>query len=155
MYIVYLSSRYGSNQCRLALNTEEVNAILRSFDFPEVSNDFPTEIESEGYYYDEDEGTNWVTIHKLWARGVFMGMFRELSDDEIGLTADDRHEIFAGIMFGQSDFTAKVLENVLNDYCVTQCAVVDYTLEHEEFMQQIEEIQQTYVQNYDNFHTEL
>jgi len=50
-------------------------------------------------------------------REQFMEFFR--NDEALAtLTADDRHEVFAGIMLGSSDFTADMLNNVLNDYGV-------------------------------------
>lgn len=135
------------------MDTKEVNNILRSFDFPEVTNDFPTEIETEGYYYDEDKGTNWVTIHKLWTRGVFMAIFRA-EPDEQGLSNDDRAEVFGGIMLGASDFTADGIQSILNDYDVRHIDVIDYNLEPDDFQVQMDVVAQNYVQMYDHLKSE-
>lgn len=55
-------------------------------------------------------------------REQFMEFFR--NDESLAtLTADDRHEVFAGIMLGSSDFTADMLNKVLSDYGVVSLNV--------------------------------
>lgn len=52
---------------------------------------------------------------KLWTREDFMEFFRNEGKLNL-LTPDDRVEIFSQIILGSSDFTKKLLENVIGDY---------------------------------------
>jgi hypothetical protein len=58
-------------------------------------------------------------------RDDFMAFFR---DDEClnTLSVADRIEVFSQILLGSSDFTAKLLNDVLADYCVDHIEVVEY-----------------------------
>lgn len=58
-------------------------------------------------------------------RKQFMEFFR---NDEClsSLTVDDRHEIFAQIMLGSSDFTKELLEQIFNDYGVDRLEIIDW-----------------------------
>lgn len=56
-------------------------------------------------------------------RHEFMAAYRSMptpdgSDLNAALTADDRHEIFSGIMLGASDFSVGLFNDVLADYGV-------------------------------------
>lgn len=60
----------------------------------------------------------------ILTREDFMDFFRD--DEKLNLlTADDRVEIFAQILLGNSDFTKELLESVLLDYDVTDIKIVD------------------------------
>lgn len=159
MYIVYVSSRFGSNQCRYAITAEEVNTILDYFDMPEITGNLEEMID-EFFSIDcgnpiilFDKYANKIGIHKLHTRDVFMSIFRAEHDDQ-GLSTDDRHEVFGGIMLGASDFTADGIQSIFNDYDVRQCAVIDYNLEPDDFQVQMELISENYVQMYDNLKSE-
>ncbi len=58
-------------------------------------------------------------------RDDFMSFFR---DDEClnTLSAADSIEVFSQILIGSSDFTAKLLNDVLSEYCVDHKEVVEY-----------------------------
>ena len=58
-------------------------------------------------------------------RDDFMAFFR---DDEClnTLSVDDRKEVFSQILIGSSDFTKKLLDDVLSDYGVAHLEVVDH-----------------------------
>lgn len=58
-------------------------------------------------------------------RDDFMAFFR---DNEClnTLSVGDRVEVFSYIMIGSSDFTKKLLDAVLSDYCVENLEVLDY-----------------------------
>jgi hypothetical protein len=56
-------------------------------------------------------------------RHEFMAAYRAMPTSEgadlnAGLTADDRHEIFSGIMLGASDFSVGLFNDILADYGV-------------------------------------
>lgn len=51
-------------------------------------------------------------------RNSFMEFFRDDDDDHMGsLSVEDRIEIFRTVMLGSSDFTERLLNDVLHDYC--------------------------------------
>ena len=58
-------------------------------------------------------------------RDDFMAFFR---DDEslITLSVDDRIEVFSQILLGSSDFTKKLLDEILSDYGVENLEIVDH-----------------------------
>ena len=59
------------------------------------------------------------------SRDDFMAFFR---DDEClnTLSVDDRKEVFSQILIGSSDFTKKLLDDVLSSYDVAHLEVVDH-----------------------------
>lgn len=58
----------------------------------------------------------------MQTRGDFMAFFRD--DEKLNLlTADDRKEIFSQILSGTGDFTKEFLEEVINDYDVTDIEI--------------------------------
>ncbi|WP_462222650.1 hypothetical protein [Ferruginibacter sp.] len=60
----------------------------------------------------------------LTTREEFMDFFRD--DEKLNLlTADDRIEIFSQILLGNSDFTKKLLEEVLGDYGVSNLVIFE------------------------------
>jgi len=61
------------------------------------------------------------------ARDVFMQIYR--SGLLNTLSVDDRHEVFSGIMLGNSDFTAELLNDVLSNYDVNNLEVRERTEE--------------------------
>ena len=153
MYIIYVSSRFGENQCRYAMTPDEVNTILDYFGMPEIEGNLEEVIISEGYYYYTDEGINWFTVHLISPRRVFMDIFRAEPDQQ-GLSNDDRAEVFGGIMLGASDFTADGIQSILNDYDVRHIDVIDYNLEPDDFQVQMDVVSQNYVQMYDHLKSE-
>ena len=53
-----------------------------------------------------------------------MDFFR--NDEKLNeLTVDDRVEIFRYILIGSSDFTKKLLDEILSDYCVENLEIVE------------------------------
>lgn len=57
-------------------------------------------------------------------REDFMNFFRD--NEKINeLTVDDRIEIFRYILLGSSDFTKKLLDEILSDYCVKNIEIID------------------------------
>ncbi len=62
---------------------------------------------------------------KKMTRDDFMAFFRD--DDCLNtLSVDDRTEVFSSILIGSSDFTKKLLDDILCDYCVRNLEVVDH-----------------------------
>ncbi|MBK8855236.1 MAG: hypothetical protein IPN10_14315 [Saprospiraceae bacterium] len=58
-------------------------------------------------------------------RDDFMAFFRD--DDCLNtLSVADRIEVFSQILLGSSDFTKKLLNDVLSDYCTDHLEVVDH-----------------------------
>lgn len=55
--------------------------------------------------------------YKEMTMGNFMDFFRDV-DKLNELTSDDRIEIFSTVLLGYSDFTEKLLDEILSDYCV-------------------------------------
>jgi hypothetical protein len=52
-------------------------------------------------------------------RHEFMAAYRAMcGTDGPDLTADDRHEVFRGIMLGESDFSIELFNDILADYGV-------------------------------------
>lgn len=154
MYIVYFSSATGAEDCEYAMGLHEINNMLRNRKFEEIDREEFFSIDYGNPILMSDKNANKISIHRLWSRGVFMAIFRA-EPDEQGLSNDDRAEVFGEIMLGTSDFMAERLQRIFNNYDVRACGVVDYTLPPDEFAQQIEEIQQNYVQNYDYLQREL
>lgn len=142
MYIVYVSSHYGQNECRYAMNIQEVNNILKNRDFEEVTEREFAQIENGEHYSEHLENTDWVTIHKLWTRGVFMTIYRSDDFNEQGITPDDRHEVFSGIMLGSSDFEATEINEMLANYNVTHIHAVDITEEPDRFAARLDNLLQ-------------
>ena len=57
-------------------------------------------------------------------RKGFMNFFR--NDDKLSeLSTDDRIEIFSTILTGSSDFSKKLLDNILSDYNVDFLKVIE------------------------------
>lgn len=125
MYIIYHSSRYGGNTCQYAMNIAEINNNLRRLDFEEITHIDLVEIDRGESYFVEDQESNWITIHKLYTRGVFMAIYRDDNFNEEGITVDDRHEIFSGIMLGSMDFEATEIQEVLGNYGIEHIQAVD------------------------------
>jgi len=62
--------------------------------------------------------------YKKISRENFMDFFRD--DEKLnGLTIDDRVEIFKYVLIGSSDFTKKLLDEILLDYCVENLEIVE------------------------------
>ena len=62
--------------------------------------------------------------YKKISREDFMNFFRD--DEKLNeLTVDDRVEIFSYILLGSSDFTKKLLDEILSDYCVENIEIVE------------------------------
>lgn len=62
--------------------------------------------------------------YKEISRDNFMDFFR--NDEKLNeLTVDDRVEIFRYILIGSSDFTKKLLDEILSDYCVENLEIVE------------------------------
>lgn len=62
--------------------------------------------------------------YKKISRDYFMNFFRD--EEKLNeLTADDRVEIFSYILLGSSDFTKKLLDEILSDYCVENLEIVE------------------------------
>jgi hypothetical protein len=58
-------------------------------------------------------------------RDDFMAFFR--NDECLNtLSAADRIEVFSQILLGSSDFTKKLLDDILSDYCVGHLGVVEH-----------------------------
>jgi hypothetical protein len=65
-----------------------------------------------------------MTNYRDISRNEFMQFFRD--DEKLNeLTVDDRLEIFSSILIGASDLTKKLLDEILNDYCVTDLEIID------------------------------
>lgn len=62
--------------------------------------------------------------NKTMTRTDFLSFFRE-DEKIIELTADDRLEIFRTIMLGSSDFTKKLLNEILSDYNVDHLEIIE------------------------------
>ncbi|MCW3161770.1 hypothetical protein [Chryseobacterium oryctis] len=62
--------------------------------------------------------------YKNMSREDFMNFFRD--DEKLNeLTTDDRFEIFETILIGSSDFTKKLLDEILSDYNVDNLEVIE------------------------------
>jgi len=62
--------------------------------------------------------------YKKISREDFMNFFRD--DEKLNeLTADDRVEIFSYVLLGSSDFTKKLIDEILSDYCVENLEIVE------------------------------
>lgn len=62
--------------------------------------------------------------YKKISREDFMKFFRD--EEKLNeLTGDDRVEIFSFILSGGSDFTKKLLDEILSDYCVENLEIVE------------------------------
>ncbi|MCZ2223083.1 MAG: hypothetical protein LC122_05575 [Chitinophagales bacterium] len=58
------------------------------------------------------------------SRGDFMKFFRD--DEQLNeLTADDRIEIFRTILLGSSDITKELLNDILEDYSVSNLEIIE------------------------------
>jgi hypothetical protein len=65
-----------------------------------------------------------TTFQKM-TRDDFMAFFRD--DDCLNtLSVADRIEVFSQILLGSSDFTKKLLNDVLSDYCTDHLEVEDH-----------------------------
>jgi len=58
------------------------------------------------------------------SRQDFMNFFRD-SDQLNELTPDDRVEVFSTILLGGSDLTKALLNEILNDYSVSDLEVIE------------------------------
>lgn len=63
-------------------------------------------------------------------REYFMNFFRD-NEKMNELTVDDRIEIFRYILLGSSDFTKKLLDEILSDYCVENIEIIELKNEKE------------------------
>jgi len=62
--------------------------------------------------------------YKEITREDFMNFFRD--DEKLNeLTPDDRIEIFSQILLGSSDFSKKLLDKILSDYCVNNLEIIE------------------------------
>ena len=62
--------------------------------------------------------------YKKISREDFMKFFRD--EEKLNeLSVDDRIEIFRYILAGNSDFTKKLLDEVLSDYCVENLEILE------------------------------
>lgn len=62
--------------------------------------------------------------YKKITREDFMNFFRD--EEKLNeLSVDDRNEIFRYILVGSSDFTKKLLDEILSDYCVENLEIVE------------------------------
>lgn len=58
------------------------------------------------------------------SREDFMNFFR--NDEKLNeLTVDDRIEIFRTILVGSSDFSKKLLDDILSDYSVSNLEIIE------------------------------
>ncbi|MCA6438276.1 MAG: hypothetical protein IM600_07725 [Bacteroidetes bacterium] len=65
-----------------------------------------------------------MTDYKKITREDFMRFFRD--DEKLNeLSVDDRIEIFSTILSGSSDFTKKLLDEILFDYSVPNLEIID------------------------------
>jgi len=62
--------------------------------------------------------------HNKISREDFMNFFRD-SDQLNELTPDDRVEVFSTILLGGSDLTKALLNEILNDYSVSNLEVIE------------------------------
>jgi hypothetical protein len=58
------------------------------------------------------------------SRDQFMDFFRN-NDSVNTLSVSDRKEVFSTILLGSSDITKKLLDSILNDYCVENIQVTE------------------------------
>jgi len=58
------------------------------------------------------------------AREIFMDIFRIDEFHDI-VTVDDAHEVCAGVLHGECDFTKEFLDEILSDYSVSDIEVVE------------------------------
>ncbi len=65
-----------------------------------------------------------IYTNQEFTRDDFMNFFR---NDELlnQLSTDDRIEVFSQILTGSSDFTKKLLDDVLGDYCVDFLDIIE------------------------------
>ena len=62
--------------------------------------------------------------YKKISREDFMNFFRD--EEKLNeLSVDDRNEIFRYVLAGNSDFTKKLLDEILSDYCVENLEIVE------------------------------
>ncbi len=62
--------------------------------------------------------------YKKISRDDFMRFFRD--EEKLNeLSVDDRNEIFRYILAGNSDFTKKLLDEILSDYCVENFEILE------------------------------
>jgi putative ubiquitin-RnfH superfamily antitoxin RatB of RatAB toxin-antitoxin module len=62
--------------------------------------------------------------NNLITRNDFMTFFRD--DEKLNeLTVDDRVEIFRTILVGSSDLTKNLLDDILNDYSVSNLEIIE------------------------------
>lgn len=67
--------------------------------------------------------THYLDYKKI-TREDFMNFFRD--DEKLNeLTVDDRVEIFRYILLGSSDFSKKLLDEILSDYCVGNLEIIE------------------------------
>lgn len=65
-----------------------------------------------------------MTDYKKITREDFMNFFRD--DEKLNeLSVDDRIEVFCTILSGSSDFTKKLLDEILFDYSVPNLEIID------------------------------
>lgn len=145
MYIVYISLNSGNHYCIEALNFEEISKIASRYEFYLSDNDMKEIAELENYkgtFFRDDDKTDWLTVHKISTRNVFMGIYRDEFFNERGISADDRHEIFGGIMFGESDFEATEINEMLADYGVVNIQAVDISEPFDAFCARLDNLRE-------------
>lgn len=87
------------------------------------------EIEDGDLHRVEINNMKWSVPTRLlefeFGRDEFMEFFRNIERLN-ELSVDDRIEVFSTILLGSSDFTAELLNDIFNDYCVDTLDVVEY-----------------------------
>jgi len=58
------------------------------------------------------------------AREIFMDIFR-LDEFHDIVTVDDAHEVFAGVLHGECDFTKEFLDEIFSDYSVSDIEIIE------------------------------
>lgn len=142
MYIVYCSMNSGQHFCEYAISHDDINKHLENLEFRNIDRDEYFSITYKNPIFISDEKSNWVTINMLPTRDVFMDIYRDEYFNERGVSADDRHEVFGGIMFGNSDFDAEEINVVLADYGVGDIQAVDITEDYPAFCARLDNLRE-------------
>jgi len=112
----------------LTIAEKEINLKQYSFDYRLERDTFLKGInEAVGwteYFLIESDVIGEERRLQIVTREDFMEFFR--NDDLLTLlTVDDRIEIFSSILLGESDFTKKLLDQILSDYGVSHLIIID------------------------------
>ena len=112
----------------LTITEKEINLKQYSFDYRLERDTFLKGInEAVGwteYFLIESDVIGEERRLQIVTREDFMEFFR--NDDLLTLlTVDDRIEIFSSILLGESDFTKKLLDQILSDYGVSHLIIID------------------------------